>query len=340
MVTTQSVLPLPMSSGNHFDSNGFQGVKSRVLLLLGLLLWCGFTSAQMPDTTTDRYATQDDANYWSTVNVGDFLLFEANGSNHSIYASLQHKNITLPIGKKILIWQGNYGRIYIDGTNCQGTESQPTIITNLGGQVRWGDHETTVQYRTFEIKNFQHVYLTGKYDLTQQTGDSSYLGHDNGNAYDTGDYYEKYGFWGNQRWAGNRLGVSNPNVIRAYGYLSFKADYVAAWGGGFACFNLKTDNPTTAERVSVDVQDCFTGFTEGEGFYISYSSASATNQDITRLTMRNNIVMCAGTEGIQTDRLTEGSIIEHNVIISAAADFRSPFKDLDQIAFKASVMPR
>ena len=77
MVTTQSVLPLPMSSGNHFDSNGFQGVKSRVLLLLGLLLWCGFTSAQMPDTTTDRYATQDDANYWSTVNVGDFLLFEA-----------------------------------------------------------------------------------------------------------------------------------------------------------------------------------------------------------------------------------------------------------------------
>ncbi|WOO41484.1 immunoglobulin-like domain-containing protein [Rubellicoccus peritrichatus] len=290
-------------------------------LVIGLLLLAQAAFAD-PDTTTNRHATVADAAFWPTVNEGDLLIFEKDAAYDSIYLSASE--VSVGLGKKIHIWQGVYGRIYINGTNCTNTAQQPTVITNLGGQVRWGDVQVSSQYRTFEIANFEHFHLTGKYDPAAQTGHPDFLGHNGGQDFDTGDFYEKYGFWGNQRWSGILYGPTNPNCVRAYGFVTCKVDYVAAWGGGFAGFNLKTDNPAVPERVVVDVQDTFSGFTNGEGMYVSYST-SALGQDITELILRNNIIVFAGTEAIQTDNLAENSIIENNIIVGTATTYRDPF---------------
>ncbi|GHC02657.1 immunoglobulin-like domain-containing protein [Cerasicoccus arenae] len=281
-----------------------------------------------PDTTSNRYATSTDAAYWPTVNEGDYLIFEANARDNGIYVHAEDV-ADVGIGNKILIWRGQYSRITIDGTLTSSTAEQPTIITNLGGQVEWGQNETTTQYRSLDLGGFAHLHLTGKYDPVLQTGDPNFLGHDGGDALGSGEYYEKYGLWGHQKWSAERIRGSHANVVRISGFLTCKVDYVAAWGGGFAGFNIKTDYPTVPQRVEIDVQDNFAGFIDGEGFYISFST-NAVGQDLTKLTMRNNIIAFSGTEALQTDNLTEGSVIENNVIIGSAMAFRDPFQSYTQ----------
>jgi len=142
-----------------------------------------------------------------------------------------------------LIWRGNYERIFIDGKLCENSEESPTVITNLGGQVRWGESYADNRKRTFEIAGFEYLIFTGKYDPTAQTGDENFLGHNNGEDYDEPGYYKRYGFWGNPRWSGFRTTGSFSNVLRIRDFKTLKMSYVAATEGGFAGFNIKTDNP-------------------------------------------------------------------------------------------------
>lgn len=305
--------------------------RCRILLYAWVLLLFGLSATAMaqPDTVTNRYATAADAAYWPNVNEGDYIFFSPTGVNDAIYAHPNNLNLQLGLGKKILIWAGNYTRIDIDGTNCQNTAAQPTVITNFGGQVRWGHDESTWTYRTFNITGFDHVHLTGQYDPVAQTGDAAYKGHDGGAAMGSGDYYEKYGFWGHQRWSGERVIGNYPNVLRIQNFKTCKVDYVATWGGGFAGFNIKSDNPAVPEKVVIDIQDCFAGFSNGEGFYLGKYSPGP-DQDVTELTLRNNILVFTGTEAIQCDSLAEGSVIENNVIVGSAMTFRDPFQSLYQ----------
>lgn len=306
--------------------------KLRRSIFLSLVIWSALacqTNAQ-PDTTTNRYATAEDAAYWHNVNEGDFLLFKGNtDKGGKIYSAPNNTPINLPLGGRILLYSNSYERIYIDGSGCQNTREQPTVITNFGGQVKWGNSEDANQYRGMELVNFKHVHLTGKYDPDKQTGDPDFRGHDGGKALGSGDYYEKYGMWGDMRWSGPRFYGGYGNIVRAYRYDSIKIDYVAAWGGGFASFNLKEDGPADPGVVDVDIQDTFTGIGEGEGFYISYST-EAVGQDATRLTLRNNIVVFSGAEGLQTDNLAPGSVIENNVIICTGQFYRMPFQAIYQ----------
>jgi len=259
-------------------------------LLLCLLMACSAVCIAQPDTTTNRYADNNDAAYWNNVNEGDYIFFTGNINNGaSIYAGGTVLTLTLPAGKKILIWRGEYRRILINGVNCASTAANPTIITNLGGQVKWGYSEESNHYRSLELQNFEHLYLSGKYDPAQQTGHLDFKGHNAGDDYDSGNFHEKYGLWGNPRWSGTRFNGTFSNIVRIHGFKTLKIDYVAATEGGFAGFNLKSDNPANPEDVEIDVQDCFTGWTESEGFYISYST-SAAGQDITKLTLKNNIM--------------------------------------------------
>lgn len=302
-----------------------------ILLFIGFcFLFIGNILAQ-PDTTTNRYATALDASYWSTVNQGDFIFFKGNNDNNrSIYFNgSTGRIVTLPLGKKILIWRGEYRRIFINGSTCTSSATQPTIITNLGGQVKWGYSTAQNHYRSLELYNFEYIHLTGKYDPIAQTGDPNYLGHNNGNDYDSPNFHEHYGLWGNPRWSGQRYNSTFSNIVRIRGFQSCKVAYVAASEGGFAGFNIKTDNPTIPSEVEIDIQDCFVAMTESEGFYISYST-SAANQDITKLTLRNNIMAFCGTESMQTDNLVEGSLIEHNVAFAGACFHRRPFQDYYQ----------
>lgn len=303
-----------------------------LILVCALVAACSTAPAQ--DTSTNRLASALDAQTWpNSVAEGDYLIFRGNddykgpnGEPLSIYAiANMGMDIQLPLGKKICIYRGTYRRIILDGINCASTEQTPTIVTNFGGQVQWGNNPDSDNHRTFELKNFRHLLLTGEYNTAKKTGDPNYLGHNNGLALGSGNYYEKYGFWGNQRWSAERQPVTSCNGVRIYGFDTCKVRYVAVWGGGFAGFNIKTDSPAVPVRVSTDIQDCFAGFTEGEGFYIS-NSGGAAGQNLTKLTLRNNIVVCSGAEALQTDNLVEGSIVENNVVFGAARFFRRPFK--------------
>lgn len=302
-------------------------------LFLYLVLGClASTLVAERDTTTNRYATIEDAEYWPSVNEGDYIFFKGNKDNgDDIYAAAGKKflRVELPVGKKILIYAGDYERILINGEACSGTPEQPTVVTNLGGQVRWGNSQDKNQYRSFELYNFEHLHLTGKFDAEQQSGDADYLGHNAGAAMDTGNYYERYGFWGNPKWSGPIHYGKYGNGVRIFRFKTVKVDYVASWGGYFASFNIKTDNPKQPGEVEVDIQDCFAGFGEGEAFYISYST-KASNQDITKLTLKNNITAFTGAEALQTDNLAEGSVIENNVSLGSATFYRHPFQALYQ----------
>lgn len=273
------------------------------------------------NTTVNRYATAADAAEWHNVNEGDYLIF----SGPRVYHSATVNPLSLPLGGRILIFANAFERIYLDGTFCESTPENPTVITNFGGQARWGNAENSSQYRGLELVNFDYLRLTGKYDPDAQTGHPDFRGHDGGAAFGSGDYYLKYGLYGNHMWSGQRFDAGTGNIVRAYKFKRFQADYVAAWGGGFASFNVKTDNPEVPSTVEVDIQDCFTGLGEGEGFYISWSTG-AENQDATRLTLRNNIIVFPGGDGLQTDNLAPGSLIENNVIIGAGSAYRHPFQ--------------
>ncbi|MGD7654057.1 MAG: hypothetical protein ACQCXQ_12630 [Verrucomicrobiales bacterium] len=311
---------------------------ARLAALVLTVLTPALTAA--PDTVTNRYATAADADHWPTVNPGDYIFFRGNNDNgDDIYAAGGKKflKIQLPVGNKILIFAGDYERILINGEACSGTPEQPTIVTNLGGQVRWGNSTESNQYRSLELYNFQHLHLTGKFDPENQTGDPHFRGHHAGAAMDSGDYYQRYGLWGNPKWTGPVHHGSHGNGVRIHHFKSVKIDYVASWGGYFASFNVKTDHPKPPGEVEVDIQDCFGGFGEGEAFYLSYSTKAA-DQDITRLTLKNNITAFTGAEALQTDNLAEGSVIENNVSLGSATFYRHPFQaryqdNLHQLSF-------
>ena len=288
-------------------------------------------SAQQPDTTTNRHATAADAAYWQTVNEGDYIIFKGNADNgNAIYLAGSQPRLILGLGKKILIWRGEYTYIAIDGSECVNTESRPTIITNLGGQVKWGYNEDPNSgWRRIELNNFDHVFLTGKYDPDAQTGDPEWLGHNGGANMDQPDYYERYGMWGHPRWSGMRFRDSVSNIVRILNFKSAKISYVAASEGGFAGFNVKTDAPAVPERVKVDIQDCFSAWIESEAVYISWSTG-AENRNLTELVLRNNIFAYNGCETIQSDNLTNGSIIENNIGFTGSCFHRRPFQSLFQ----------
>ncbi len=311
------------TSKNHLMRNN--------LFFFLFFLFTSLLSAQMPDTTGHRHATSADAAYWHNVNEGDYLFFDGNAAGgNAIYAGGTALNISVALGKKILIWRGDYHFIHIDGKHSFNSESQPTVITNFGGQVRWGYYEsTTSTRRSLEVINFDYVEVTGKYDPANQTGHVGFQGHKDGADYDQPDYYMKYGMWGHPRWSGIRFKGSYGNIVRIFHFKHLKVSYVASTEGGFAGFNIKSDNPSDPERVKVDVQDCFAGWTEGEGYYIGYST-NASNNDLIELTLRNNIAVFNGAEAYQTDNLAENSVLENNVALASGSFYRTPFMGSSQ----------
>lgn len=317
-------------------------MKNLYLISVISSLLCSEVLAQIPDTVTNRFATQEDADYWNNVNVDDYIFFKGNINIEEGQAinNQGSNSLSLALGKKYLIWKGKYLFITLDGQNCQNSEEQPTIVTNLGGQVEFGYYEDPESTRrTLELFNFDHLFLSGKHDPEKQTGHQDYKGHNDGKNMGSPNYYEKYGIWGHPLWSDIRFrndeGVNN--IVRIRDFETLKVEYVAATEGGFAGFNIKSDNPPDPERVKVNIQDCFAGWTEGEGYYIGYSS-NASNNDFNELIFRNNIAVFTGAEAFQTDNLSENSIFENNIALSSGAFYRRPFMDkfqdgLQQISF-------
>ena len=155
-----------------------------IFIVFALLISISISSQVMPDTLGNadgwRYATEMDAAYWHNVNLGDVIIFQGASTPIRIDTRQYDEPISISGGQKIHIWRGKYERILLvgnDGVNeINSSIDKPVIITNLGGQVRWGENYNHDQYRSFETWNLKHIFLTGEYNPDLGTGDAAYLG--------------------------------------------------------------------------------------------------------------------------------------------------------------------
>lgn len=332
-------------------------MKNYYTLIFGILLFSvcnkSFAQAVMPDTTGGtagwRYATEADANYWANVSVNDVILFGKADTytNYPGHASIVIRSIytnytRMPIagGKKIHIWRGNYGHIEIlakaDVAGVRGfveqnsSETNPVIITNLGGQVQYGNygrygHEGQgVHEGTFTVNGFKHVFVTGEYDPVLKTGDAQYLGMD-GDMTQHG-WINRFGIFGDQKYTSFAHGTGHGLGFEASSFLSIKVRGVAVLHGYFAGFSIKSDNVSMGTRTKIDIQKCLSGWHDGEGFYLGSTNGNADNVPDNLIICKNNVALFTGYEGIQADKLAGGSEIKNNFIYKTACFYQIPFQ--------------
>lgn len=314
-----------------------------VLLLSWLFMngsaLCSTASALVvPDTVGNsngwRYATAADAAYWPNVDVGDVILFgkvkaepDLGGQQvRSIYVSF---TIDIANVHKIHIYRGDYGYIILRGAsngfiNDNSTEANPLIITNLGGQVRFGAYgKLGTTQPSLSIGGIDHVLLTGAYDPVLRTGDSAYRGLD-GNLTTPG-WINRFGFQGDQHYANYVRGVSSGLGVVARSFVTIKVRGIAAMHGYFTGFSIKSDDLSTGAQTKIDVQKCLSGWHDSEGFYLGSTSAvdSVPNNQII---CKNNVVLFTGSEGIQVDKMTAGSRVIHNFVYKTGCYYQVPFQ--------------
>jgi len=317
----------------------------------------------MPDTTGGtagwRYAVQADADYWApNVAVGDVILFgviatyaDSAGvyvSNRSGYPTVGIRKIytnytRMPIqgGKKIHIWRGNYGHIDIlakpDATGVKGfveqnsSESNPIIITNLGGQVQFGNYGTLggvftkpEHWGDFSVSGFKYVIITGEYDTSLNTGNAQYPGM-NGNLTTEG-WTRRFGIMGDRKYKTFAQGKSDHGLgVVARSFLSVKVRGIAALHGFFAGFSIKSDDIGFGDHTKIDIQRCLSGWHEGEGFYLG-STQSPNSVPDNIIICKNNVALFTGAEGIQVDKMRSTSEVKNNFIYKTACFYQVPFQ--------------
>jgi hypothetical protein len=91
-----------------------------------------------PDTSINRYTGLADAAYWHNVNEGDYFYTGNVDNGNAIYAGEFVFKVSLGFGKKTKSGGVAISVFFIDGSLCSNSEEQPPVITNLGGQVKWG----------------------------------------------------------------------------------------------------------------------------------------------------------------------------------------------------------
>lgn len=264
-----------------------------------------------------RYLTAGD--YMTVPNgaIGDYYIDGANdgefinGQFTDIYL---HENVgvTLGPGKKILIKAGKYGNIQLRfaNGNVAGTELNPVIITNSGGQVECQNG--------ISVTNASYYKLTGKY-VPGVSGHIGYQGHDAGYAFSQG----KYGIYANFCWNNTSgAGVYLNGTAASYG----EVEYVEAGNGGFTGIYIKNDTPGSAAYYNNKVHDNYIHDTGGEGVYIGTTSTN-NPQQLFNLQFYNNRIIRAGNDGVQFGQLAGGCRIYNNVVFMAATRWISPFND-------------
>lgn len=265
-----------------------------------------------------RYLTAGD--YTSVPNgaIGDYYIdgandgFNINGQKTEIYvpASL---NITLGAGKKLLIKAGKYERVLLNFADnlVQGTQQNPVIITNSGGQVE-------VQ-RGFSVKNAKYTKVTGKY-IPGISGHINYQGHANGNyAFSRG----KYGIYANNCWCN----MSAPGIELAGKDSSYcSVEFTEMGNGGFAGLYIKSEEAGKLDYYNIDIHDTYIHDTGGEGVYIGTTSTN-NPQQLYNFKFHNNRLTRLANEGLQFGQLAGGADIYNNVVDKAATRWISPFLD-------------
>ncbi len=306
----------------------------RFFLSALFILACLTFYAQMPDTTGGtegwRYATQEDVDFWDNVAFGDAIIFKGAVSAQNIDSRQYNNPIEIEGGHKIHIWRGRYKRILFQGDNgiveINTSKAAPVIVTNLGGQVVWGDTSNADVSRGFDNWGIKHLFISGAYDPVLGTGHPDFLGL-NGDLTQKGWVYN-FGMMADQHFAGLKHNKQIGNGVIITGFLSAKIRGVAAIHGYFSGFNIK-NNTGDLNETCIDIQNCLSGWHEGEGFYIGYNgSQDGSTVSENQTTLKNNVAFFCGAEGIQTDFMKDGSVVANNFVYKTGCFYQSPFQGL------------
>lgn len=285
----------------------------------------------MPDTTAApygwRYATQADADYWSNVSLGDVLLFgrtDANGFRY-IFTNYNNGPINIQGGQKIHVWRGNYSGIRIetrgDGKGfieTNSSEDNPVIITNLGGQVKFGTFGD-VHDGNFWVHHFKHIFITGEYDPVLGTGHEDYPGLD-GDLTQPG-WIDKFGIYGDRKYV-----TLGGLALQLRSFLTAKVRGMACVRGFFTGFSIKSDDVSFGEYTKIDIQKCLSGWHEGEGYYLGSTNSNPDAVNANLIICKNNVALFTGAEGIQADKMTSGSEVKNNFVYKTACFYQAPFQ--------------
>lgn len=190
----------------------------------------------------------------------------------------------------------------------------PLVITNLGGQVRVGG---CGHHFNFNLSGGSHWQLTGNYSELNQTGDSQFQGHANGQyAYSAGSY----GILIDADFGPGNIGLSVGG-----GATDFEVSFIEARNLEFAGMMFKTDNDGTAHMNNVKIHDNYIHDTLSEGLYLGSTQAQPQHKFM-NLEIYNNRLIRTGTEIGQFGNLGDNCRIHHNVFLLGALAWKNPFQ--------------
>lgn len=215
---------------------------------------------------------------------------------------IRASNYTYSAGDVFCVMGGKTaGLRFID---FSGTESDPLIFINCGGQVIINENK----YSGIAFQGSQYIHLTG-------TGSS-----------------DEYGFSIESSGPGGGMGVNVGSLSS-----DFEIDHIEVANTGFAGIMAKTDpycdNPATWRRNgfvlrNLEIHHNYIHETEGEGMYIGYtggyvvtSNRSCTGEGyifghlLENVNIHHNRLENTGWDGIQVNLTTKGAHIHHNEII-------------------------
>lgn len=279
-----------------------------------------------------RFADATDVFYIPQVNLGDFIIDGPNivsGGMYAIDMRISFGNdITLGPGKKIVIWGSpqTYDYIFLESNDVIGTALNPVVITNFGGQVKT---------KSFHVNGFQHWKHTGKYNVANKTGHSSYRGHDQSYANSRGTY----GFRISKNWENTTglnyiiSGSTNANMANNY-----EIEYIEIGDGGGTGMNIKYDNPPIGKNVDMvgSIHDCYIHNVCEEGVYIGYNNN--TNAHRINIKFYNNRMVNIGAELFQLGNAMNGCDIYNNVFMVGNTAWKSIiFGDFHNRGLQANV---
>lgn len=268
---------------------------------------------------TYRYATAADVAMIPQANIGDYILdgWNIGGSIYISTAPNHNSSFALGPGKKILIKGGSYEQIYLDIPNVQGSSTQPVVITNYGGKV---------SARSMTLLGAVNIKLTGRYDASAKTGDPNFLGWETNKPY----YQGQFGFDIRNGWT--NAGTSSLKVGgNASGY---EIEYVEVGDGGFAGMMFKTDDGSV-DMVNVKIHHNYIHDTDGEGIYLGSTQSDATfpgtnlpyaQHQFRNLRIYDNVIARSGLNTLQVGQLADNVLIERNVLITGAINWKNPFQ--------------
>lgn len=260
---------------------------------------------------TDGLADTDLAAKYPQVEVGDYLIFNANNLRHIYKDQTLTDSIHYP--NKILIKAGNYDLIHLRLSSVRGESARNRVpITNFLGQVRT---------RVFRIYDGRYWRLTGQYDPLKRIGSPWFRGcRQREETVNFGFSRGTYGIWIRNGWISEE-GNSNLSVEDAASH--FEIDHLEISDGGFAGALIKEENGEQP-MDSVHLHHLYIHDIGSEGIYLGSTQPDPQHQ-FNDLLVEHCAILRTGGEALQLEQLGRRCVVRNNVLWGAM-DWLSPFQ--------------